>query len=325
MSHNEMNAPVKLSPAFKDYLWGGTRLKEAYNKKSDLKIVAESWELSTHKDGQSIVATGEHAGTPLSQFIKKNRSSMLGTNAVQFDYFPILIKFIDAHDNLSIQVHPDDDYALKKEGEYGKTEMWYILECEPGASLYYGVNRELTREEFAQRIKDNTVLEVLNKVEVHKGDVFFIPAGTVHAIGKGIVICEIQQNSNTTYRVYDYDRRDAQGNTRPLHIDKALEVANLTPSPAGAAAKPPRKIPGGTDRLLSTCKYFTVHQIEVESCIQVDITDRTFQSVIVTDGQGTLKLGNTELFLQKGDSVFIPAQNDTYTVDGRCSLILSYV
>lgn len=317
--------PVKLSPAFKDFLWGGTRLKEAYHKKSDLDIVAESWELSTHPQGQSTVISGAFSGLKLSELIEKNSSEILGKKAAEFAYFPLLIKFIDAHDNLSVQVHPDDAFGMEHEGEYGKTEMWYILECDEGASLYYGVNRTLTRDEFAQRIRNNTVLEVLNRVEVHKGDVFFIPAGTVHAIGKGIVICEIQQNSATTYRVYDYDRRDAQGNARPLHIEKALQVSCLTPSASVTATENVQEIVGGTKRLLSSCEYFTVYDIKVNGNVEVPITNDTFQSVVVTEGEGTLKMDETELSLQKGDSVFVPAQEGAFTVSGNCELILSHV
>ena len=218
MEKNINMKPIKLAPAFKDYLWGGTKLKTEFDKKSDLQKVAESWELSTHKDGQSIVANGEFKGLTLSEYIEKNGRECIGKNAMAFEFFPILIKFIDAADNLSVQVHPSDEYALSNEGEYGKTEMWYVLDCEKDAFLYYGLNREITKEEFAERIKENMLLEVLNKVKVNKGDVFFINSGTIHAIGKGIVICEIQQNSNTTYRVYDYDRRDKNGNTRELHV-----------------------------------------------------------------------------------------------------------
>lgn len=317
--------PVKLSPAFKDFLWGGTRLKEAYNKKSDLDIVAESWELSTHSQGESTVITGPFSGLRLSELIEKSRTEILGTRAAEFAYFPLLIKFIDAHDNLSVQVHPDDAFGMEHEGEYGKTEMWYILECEEGASLYYGVNHSLTREEFAQRIENNTVLEVLNQVKVHKGDVFFIPAGTIHAIGKGIVICEIQQNSATTYRVYDYDRRDANGNTRPLHIEKALHVAQLTPSEQSGSCGEPHEISGGTERLLSKCEYFTVYQMKVSESVTLTISKETFQSVVITEGAGILKMGETELVFQKGDSIFLPAQDGSYTVSGACEFILSYV
>ena len=180
---------VKLGPAYKDYIWGGTNLKEKYGKKSDLDIVAESWEVSTHPDGPSIVLTGEYAGKTLTEYIDALGKDCLGTKGKEFEFFPMLIKFIDSKQPLSIQVHPDNEYALRVEKEYGKTEMWYILDCEPGATLYFGVNRSITKEEFRQRIEDNTILEVLKEVPVHKGDVFFIQAGTRHAIGAGRTLC----------------------------------------------------------------------------------------------------------------------------------------
>ena len=312
--------PVKLFPAFKDYLWGGTKLKTAYNKKSDLDIVAESWELSTHKDGQSTVVGGEFDGLTLTDYIEKNGKECIGDNALKFDYFPILIKFIDALGNLSVQVHPDDEYALRVEGEYGKTEMWYILECDENAYLYYGVNREISKDEFKERIENNTLLEVLNKVPVHKGDVFFIPSGTIHAICSGIVICEIQQNSNTTYRVYDYDRRDKNGNPRELHIEKAIDVSSLTPSPAlkkiDASAK---------DVTLASCDKFTVRRLTVDGAMNVKIDKSCFHSLIVTEGEGTLTVNGESYDLEKGDSFFVPAQDGEYTLSGNACVILSYV
>ncbi len=308
--------PFKLLPAFKNYIWGGTKLKTEYNKKSDLEIVAESWELSTHKDGQSIVASGEYTGKNLSELIEICGNKIIGEKAAQFENFPILIKFIDAKDNLSVQVHPDDAYALKACGEYGKTEMWYILDCEPGASLFYGVNRNLTKEEFSRHIEDNTLTEVLNSVPVHKGDVFFIPAGTIHAIGKGIMICEIQQNSNTTYRIYDYNRRDENGNTRPLHIDQALEVSNLSPTP--------EYVLDDTD-ILASCQYFTVRKITLYGDKTLSINNDCFHSLVVTQGSGTLTLGENKLSFNKGDSIFVPAQDCQYTLSGNAEIILSYI
>ena len=194
------------SPAFKDYLWGGTKLRDVYGKKCDYDKVAESWELSTHPAGQSTLSGGKYDGLTFGDYIEKAGKAVLGTNCARFKEFPVLIKFIDAKDPLSVQVHPSDEYALRVEGEYGKTEMWYVVDCEPGASLYFGVNRAITKDEFRKRIEENTLTDVLYKADVKKGDVFFIQSGTIHAIGAGILICEIQQNSNTTYRVYDYGR-----------------------------------------------------------------------------------------------------------------------
>lgn len=204
-------AIVKLKPAFKDYIWGGKKLVEEYGKEFQGERLAESWELSCHPDGESVIASGEYAGKTLSAYIREKGFGILGRNCRRFSDFPILIKLIDAHDNLSVQVHPDNGYALRNEGQYGKTEMWYIVDCEPGAFLYYGFSRPVSEEEFRRRIADNTLLEVLNRVDVQKGDVLFIESGTIHAIGKGIVIAEIQQNSNITYRVYDYGRVGADG------------------------------------------------------------------------------------------------------------------
>jgi len=309
-------SPIKLSPVFKDYLWGGTNLKTLYNKKSDLEKVAESWELSAHKDGQSTVASGAFTGLSLNEYIEKNGTSCLGKNALKFDFFPILIKFIDAADNLSVQVHPDDEYALKHEGEYGKTEVWYVLSSNEGASLYYGFNRTITKDELKKRIEDNTILEVLNKVPVKKGDVFFIESGTVHAIGKGIIICEIQQNSNTTYRVYDYDRRDKNGNARELHIEKAIDVARLEPS---------EKKSFENENIIAKCKYFTSEKLTVSQKAELEITEDCFRSVIITDGNGTLSLNGKNLDFTAGDSIFVPAQNGKMEILGSCEVIISYV
>lgn len=316
-----MIKPVKLTPAFKDNIWGGTRLKTEYNKHTDMKIVAESWELSTHKDGESRINGGEYDGLKLSEYIEKIGKDKLGKRALEFDYFPLLIKFIDAKNNLSIQVHPDDEYALKHEGEYGKTEMWYIMDAEKGSYLYYGFNRSITKEEYEKRISDNTLLEVLNKVEVKKGDMFFIPSGTVHAIGSGILICEIQQNSNTTYRVYDYDRRDANGNPRQLHIKQAIDVSCLEPSPA---QKAPTIIADGVEEL-AKCKYFTVRKIDVDGEKTISAEDGSFRSLIFLSGQGTLTVGDSVITAEKGDSIFVPAQNTDYKISGKCEIILSYV
>lgn len=317
--------PIKLLPAFKDYLWGGTKLKTDFGKKSDLDIVAESWELSTHKDGQSVVAEGPDAGLTLSEYIDKHGDGILGSNAQKFDYFPILIKLIDAKDNLSIQVHPSDDYALKNEGEYGKTEMWYVLDANEGASLYYGFKSEITKDEFEDRINNNTLLDVLNKVEVHKGDMFFIESGTVHAIGKGIVICEIQQNSNTTYRVYDYDRRDANGNPRELHVKKAIDVSNLAPAAQNRSASETVEHEGFSVTRLAECKYFTVDKVEVDSKADLTVSTDSFKSIVVTDGNGVLTFEGESVDINKGDSIFIPAQDAEYSVSGKCELIISCV
>lgn len=309
-------SPVKLSPACKDYIWGGTRLKTEFKKGGNLEKVAESWELSAHKDGESVISGGEFDSLSFSQYIEKNGKECIGKNAEQFEFFPILIKLIDAADNLSVQVHPSDEYALKNEGEYGKTEMWYVVDCEKDAFLYYGFSKKITKEEFRQRIENNTLLEVLNKVNIKKGDVFFIESGTIHAIGKGAFICEVQQNSNKTYRVYDYDRRDKNGNARELHIEKALDVTNLEPN---------REYKTDSPNILAKCRYFTVEKFESKDTGNIELDKNCFRSVVVLSGKATLSVGNTELEIGKGDSIFIPAQNGTAKVCGECEAIISYV
>ena len=311
---------MKLIAPCKDYIWGGTRLRDEYGKKSDADKVAESWELSCHKDGKSVIENGEYAGRTLDEYIEKEGKKVLGKNCERFEYFPILIKLIDAKDNLSVQVHPDNEYALRVEGEYGKTEMWYIVDCEEGAELLYGFKHEISREEFADRIKNNTLLEVTNNVPVHKGDVFFIESGTLHAIGKGILIAEIQQNSNTTYRIYDYGRVGKDGKPRELHIEKACEVTKLVPPARPTKPQGEKQDKGGySETLLASSEYFNVNKLDVQSAAQLEATDASFNSILVLSG--SFKLG--DLTLGKGDSCFIPAGYGKYTLEGSGEAILT--
>ena len=314
----------KLIPAFKDYLWGGTKLREVYGKPCDFDKVAESWELSTHPAGESRVDGGEYNGLTLSQYFQQIPQA-LGKNAAAFESFPVLIKLIDAKDPLSIQVHPSDEYALRVEGEYGKTEMWVIVDCEPGAFLYFGVNRLVSKEEFRQRIEDNTVLEVLNKVEVHPGDVFFIQAGTIHAIGAGILICEIQQNSNCTYRVYDYDRRGADGRPRELHIEKALDVCRLEPSDTASRLGEVKALAGGTVQQLGACKYFSTEKLIVEEALTLEVGEDSFVSLLATDGSGWVEGPENKLAFCAGDSLLVPAGAGRVRVTGRAVLVKTTV
>ena len=319
-------AIVKLHPAFKDYIWGGTKLKELYNKKTDMDPLAESWELSTHKDGQSEVVTGDDAGKTLSQYIEDKGWQVLGTDCRDMKRFPVLIKLIDAKQPLSIQVHPDDEYAWRVEGEPGKTEMWYILDAEPGAFLYFGVKRHTDREEFRKAIEDGTVLDLLRAVPVHKGDVFFIKSGTIHAIGAGIQICEIQQNSNTTYCVYDFGRVGKDGKPRELHVDKALDVSIFDPiesdfKPIG------EKVDNGqaSTEMLATCNYFTTFVTEVHGKVTIDQDDESFGSIIMIEGDAIISNDGTELHANKGDSIFIDAGSGKVEIVGNCAYIYTRV
>ncbi len=232
---------------------------------------------------------------------------------------------IDAKAPLSIQVHPSDEYALRVEKESGKTGVWYILDCEENASLYFGVNRALSKDEFRAKIEDNTLLDILNKVSVHVGDVFFIEVGTIHAIGAGILVCEIQQNSNTTYRVYDYGRKDANGNTRELHIDKALDVCNLMPCGATGAQGKIESLCGFTRCLLASCRYFTTYHYNVNTSCTLEITEDSFRSIVFTEGIGFVSSDETAFQFAKGESYFVPAEKGTVTVNGKCEFILTTV
>jgi len=318
--------PLKLTAPLKDYLWGGTRLKSDYGKKTDLDIVAESWELSCHKDGQSVIANGEAKGKTLAAYIEEQGKKILGKNAEKFPYFPLLIKLIDAKGNLSVQVHPNNDYAMRVEGEFGKTEMWYIVDSEPGASLLYGFKSEISAEEFARRIEDNTLLEVCNRVPVKKGDVFFIDAGTLHAIGEGILICEIQQNSNTTYRIYDYGRVGADGKPRELHVKKAQDVTKLAPPTRDT--KPLAAInilASAKGELLASCEYFTVYHFDLDGSINLTAGEESFQALTVLEGKMTVKAGGNSLELAKGETCFLPATLGDYCLSGKADFILSEV
>lgn len=315
---------VKLRPAFKDYLWGGEKLRTVYHKQSDLQRLAESWELSAHPDGQCLIESGPDTGLTLSAYLKKYGASAMGANAAAFPFFPVLIKFIDAKLPLSVQVHPSDAYALKHENQFGKTEMWYVLDCTPGAFLYCGVNRSVCPEEFKQRIHDGTLTEVLNRCPVQPGDVFFIEAGTIHAIGAGITICEIQQNSNCTYRIYDYNRRDDEGRLRPLHVEKALQVMTLTEMQDTVRQNRPVSIPGGTITELAACSYF--HAVKYESSSMVRLsTASSFASLVMLDGSAELRGPENHIRCKKGESFFIPANTPDIVLSGVCEFIWTTV
>ncbi len=309
-----MAEPIFLKGAVKDYIWGGQKLRTLFGKESIGDIIAESWELSCHEDGCSVVLNSKDKGLTLPQYLEKNgEERILGRSCRTMKNLP-LIKLIDAKEPLSVQVHPDDHYAHEKGYENGKTEMWYVLEAEEGASLVYGVNRELTREEFQSHIENGTLESILNFVPVHKGDVFFISAGTLHAIGKGIVIAEVQQSSNLTYRVYDYGRRDAEGNPRPLHIEDAVAVTRLTPG-SPESIFPEWKFPWGESVTLSYCEYFTAKRVRVRTERRFSTNKQSFTHLLITEGKGVLHTSDSEYTIKKGDSILLPS--DT----GNCRIV----
>ena len=304
---------LKLIPACKDYIWGGRRLIDEFHKQTDKPRMAESWELSCHPDGLSVISGGEFDGMTLVGYIEKNGRRVLGSSCQIFSDFPILIKLIDAQGDLSVQVHPNNIDALEHEQQYGKTEMWYVIDAEPDAYLYYGFSREISREEFRERIENGTLIEVLNKVPVKRGDVFFIPAGTIHAICRGILIAEVQQSSNVTYRVFDYNRLGADGKPRQLHIPQAIRVTQLTPP----------KTDYNFGGHLARCAYFTA---DVKCAPWSDICgDESFVSILVLDGEGAVSCGGDTVACKKGDSLFLPAFSGKYEVTGNIRALVTGV
>lgn len=312
----------KIEPVFKDYIWGGQRLREAYGKESELEVVAESWELSTHPSGICSINV-EGIKENLLDYIKENGKVVLGEKYQEIEDIPILIKLIDAKEHLSVQVHPDDAYARQYENDLGKTEMWYVLEAEEGAQLVYGFNEDLTKETFKESIEKNTLSDYLNYVEVHKGDVFFIAPGTMHAIGKGIVIAEIQESSNVTYRVYDYGRVGVDGKPRALHIDKALEVTHLTKAAESTKAYEMVKKGGAYVGTLVSCEYFTVSRIQLEESLDLLADDSSFQHLLIIEGEVVIEKEGQQIVGHKGDSFFVPAHLGIYKVSGKGEMILS--
>lgn len=292
------NKIIKLKPFIKNYLWGGNKLKE-YGKKCD-DIIAESWEFSIHPDGISIIDSGLNQGMKLDEFVKKNQNVIGNRNEIS-----ILIKYIDANKDLSIQVHPNDEYAIKYENQLGKTEAWFVLETNENAFIYYGLSRNATKEEIKKRIDDGTLTDILNKVYTKPGDCFLIEPGTIHAIGSGNIICEIQKNSNVTYRIFDYNRKDTNGKLRKLDVDKALDVVNL------------KKLNMEENKLFTgECEYFASKYYTVGNDLQL-FADDNYQVINFIDGNGKID----ELSFSKGDTFLVPSNYGLFTISGQCRFI----
>lgn len=309
-----MHIPFLLAPVGKDYLWGGSRLKEEFAKDLSLPFLAETWECSTHPDGPSLVSSGPYQGRTLQEVLIE-RPDFVGAHCLQNGQLPVLVKLIDAQQDLSVQVHPLDAYAQHHEdGQLGKAEMWYVLHADPGAKLVYGFRQDVTKELVLKTLQDNTFPNYLQYIPVHQNDIFFIEPGTVHALGKGIVLAEVQENSNITYRLYDYNRVDKHGHFRPLHVQKALEVATLT-----ASCKPiqPKRVlhhqPGCAKELLIRCPYFEVERMLVDSSSECPFTYQTgknsFHVLLCVQGKGTIRWEQDSLSINKGDCLFVPADS----------------
>ena len=316
-----MLTPIKLNSVCKEIIWGGNRLKNEYNKKSDMANIAESWELTCRPDGMNTIVGGEFDGKTLEEYIEINGEAVVSNEKQPF--FPLLIKFIDAEDNLSVQVHPDDEYGLKNANSLGKTEMWYIIDAKEGAQLVYGLKEGVTNEEFSEAINNGCVEEKLNYVDVKKGDVFFIPSGLVHAIGAGILLAEIQQNSNITYRVFDYNRIGKDGKPRELHVKDALNVivnrnqAEIEKIQFSTNAK--------NSNTLASCEYFNVEKLNIDGACEFLANAESFVSILCLDGDGILTHNGENYAITKGDSYFIPANLGNFSVSGSLEIIVSKI
>lgn len=331
--------PFLLKPIGKDYLWGGSRLNDDFAKNIDMDPLAETWECSTHPDGPSMVSGGTFDGMLLPKVLKEHPEYLgthprmsLGIMEDTSSYegeLPILIKFIDAKNDLSVQVHPSDEYAMIHEnGQLGKSEMWYVLDATADASLVYGFSHDVTEEKLRKSIADGTLEKYLQKVSVHKDDVFYIESGTVHAIGAGALIAEIQENSNLTYRLYDYNRMDKNGCLRPLHVDQAMEVVKMKTS---VSPRQPMRVlkykKGCASELLCRCKYFEVSRLLVNTERNHDLlpfqTDsNSFQVLLCTKGCGMIFLENGEnIPIFKGDCIFVPADSMELRIHGKMQML----
>lgn len=322
--------PFLMRPAAKDYLWGGRRLNDDFGKSIGLTPLAETWECSTHPDGPSVCSGGEYDGMTLTEVLRAH-PEYLGTHPLQLTggrpELPILVKLIDAEKDLSVQVHPDDGYAKTREHGMGKTEMWYILKAKKGAKIVYGFNRDMTREGLRAAAGSGEILRCLRTVPVEKDDIFYIEAGRVHAIGAGILLAEIQENSNLTYRLYDYDRTDRAGRKRELHVEKALDVAILS---SGAEPKQPMRVlryrRACASELLTRCKYFQVERLllnteTARAPVPYRAGSNSFRVLLCIDGCGSVRGENYFENIYKGDCFFIPADSVPLYLHGKACFL----
>ncbi len=320
------NKPLLLKPTGKNYIWGGNRLNSDFSKNIDMKPLAETWECSTHPDGPSIVCNGEYDGMQLREVLKRN-PGYLGKYANEQGEIPILVKLIDADRDLSVQVHPDDAYAYEHEkGQLGKTEMWYVLDAKSEARLVYGFRKDVDEATVRKAIAEEKLTNYLQQVNVAKDDVFFIESGIVHAIGSGILVAEVQENSNITYRLFDYNRVDKNGNKRELHIDKAMKVVNFKSS---AEPRQPMRVlrysPGVANELLCRCKYFEVHRMIINSerrqKVEYQSLEDSFRVLLCVQGCGVIKYDNESLDIYRGDCIFIPADSSVMQIHGKMTFL----
>jgi mannose-6-phosphate isomerase len=311
--------PIFLQPIFKERIWGGTKLQEEFGYAIPSDQTGECWGVSAHPNGQSIVKSGPYQGLTLGELLEKERA-LFGN--VDSETFPLLTKILDARTDLSVQVHPDDEYGKAYEnGELGKTECWYVIDCEPGAEIIFGHHAK-TKAQFVEMIESGQWDQLLRKVKVSPGDFFYVPSGTIHAIGAGVLILETQQSSDTTYRVYDFDRVEADGNRRELHIDKAIAVSTI-PHEDHVTTPNVTDLPSATVVSFVEEQYFSVFKWEVRQSLTTNVKDK-FLICSVIEGDGELKIGPSTSSIVKGDHFILPANLGEITIEGNVSLIVSH-
>ncbi len=314
----------KFSLNLKNVLWGGDKIAAFKGIDIHSHNVGESWEISGLKGHESIVASGQHAGASLNTLIKRYREQLVGGRVWRKhgDNFPLLVKFIDASKDLSVQVHPDDDLARRRHGCSGKTEMWYIIDAEPGASLLAGMSRTITPQEYLEHMHDGTLLDVLARHETHEGDIFFLPAGRIHSIGAGNLLLEVQQASDITYRVYDFDRIDSDGKPRQLHTDLAIDAIDYTVSRDCLRHYPNRS---GNIRLISSI-FFDVDRIIVDGSYHLPMPHDAFLCMMCVEGHCTVDCGNGTLQdFKRGESLLAPACVHSLDFKGKATIITATV
>lgn len=315
--------PLQFNPIFKERIWGGEKLKTILDKPITSKITGESWELSTVEGDVSIVANGTLKGKSLLELIDTFPEEILGLEVYKKfgKQFPLLFKYLDAKEDLSIQVHPNDVLAQKRHHSFGKTEMWYIMQADENAKIIVGFKEKSNAAEYLHHLKNKTLVSILNEKKVKTGDVFFLETGTIHAIGAGIVLAEIQQTSDITYRVYDWDRVDAEGNSRELHLDLALDAINYD---IAASQKTYSKIANQSNEMVN-CPYFTTNFLPLEGRITVQKNGDSFTVYMCVEGAFELEFNDSTYNYKKGDTILIPAAMNTFILNGTGSLLEIYI
>lgn len=319
--------PLKFNPIYKEKIWGGNKLHEVFYRDLPNNKIGESWEVAAHPNGTSIIKNGIYQGRKITNLIEKNPKKILGNIELNKNKrFPLLIKILDANAKLSVQVHPDDKYAEKVEGEPGKTEMWYILDAEPGAKLIYGLKAGTSKKEFTAAVKNGKIEDYLNEITVEKGDIYYMPSGTIHAIEEGILLAEIQQNSDTTYRVYDWNRLGKDGSPRELHIEKALDVIDFDKEIIKAKSTPLTIQKNNYKRsFLAACPHFVTEKINVNGIYQLNTNGKRFYIIMNLNGQAGISSNNKIYNLSPGDTYFLPAALGNVSIDGHNEMLISYI